>query len=110
MGAIEALQAAVEAQSTVIASLTTEVMQLREKIEPTRETYTLADVAALPESPSLKTLRNYPARQPNYGKPDGYVGSRKAWYRETVEAWRRQLSPAPGGRGFARTKELGGAA
>ncbi len=96
--------------AAALADLRAELAALRENRLPTREVYTLADLAELPEAPCIKTLRNNPGRQPNYGKPDGYVGTRKAWHRETVEAWRRQLSPAPEGRGFAHTKELGGAA
>lgn len=98
-GAIEQLTALVEAQTATLAGLADLVRGLSDRINPTRETYTLADLAVLPESPSLKTLRNNPDRQPNGGVPDGYAGSKKAWRRETVEAWRRQLSKSPLGGG-----------
>lgn len=95
MGVLEDLTAAVEAQSAKIDALAAEVTELRQKVAPSREIYTLADLAELPESPSLKTLRNCPDRQPNAGRPDGYHGAAKAWYRETVDLWRRLLSPDP---------------
>ena len=109
-GAIEDLTAAVAAQAERLAELSVVVLALSEKVSPHRETYTLADVAELPEAPSLKTLRNNQARQPRGGVPDGYIGSKKAWHRETVEAWRRELSHEPQPRGWSREQKLGGAA
>ena len=95
MGALEDLTAAVEAQGKQIEQLTVEISQLRQKVAPSREVYTLADLAELPEAPSLKTLRNNPSRQPNAGQPDGYRGAQKAWLAASVTAWRRELAPAP---------------
>lgn len=95
MGILEDLLAAIEALSKKIDALTSEVAQLRQKVAPQREIYTLRDLAELPESPRLKTLRNNPARQPNGGQPDGYKGAAKCWYAETVLTWRRKLSPGP---------------
>ena len=103
MGVLESIAEKQDALAAAIAELGGVVAALSEKITPTREVYTLRDLAELPESPSLKTLRNNQARQPNHGKPDGYRGREKCWTRETVEAWRRELSAAPaGGIGFAR--------
>lgn len=93
MGVLEDLLATIETQTAKIDALAAEVAALREKVAPTREIYALHDLAELPESPSLKTLRNNPARQPNGGQPDGYRAGQRCWYRETVETWRRQLSP-----------------
>lgn len=102
-GILESFAEKIDAQAAAIAELGGVVAALAEKIEPTRQVYTLTDIAALPESPSLKTLRNNQARQPNGGKPDGYRGREKCWHRETIDAWRRELSAAPaGGIGFAR--------
>jgi hypothetical protein len=102
-GALESLAEKVEAQAAAIAELGGIVAALAEKIVPTREIFSLRDVAELPESPPLATLRSHPARQPNHGKPDGYRGREKCWRRETVSAWRRELSAAPaGGIGFAK--------
>ena len=95
MGVFEDLLATLQAQGEKIDALAGEVRQLRAKIEPAREVYTLADLAELPESPSLKSLRNHPERQPNGGVADGYRGQAKCWLRPTVEAWRRELQPAP---------------
>jgi len=102
-GLLESIAEKQDVLAAAIAELGGVVAALSEKVEPTRQIYSLADLAALPESPSLKTLRNNQARQPNGGKPDGYRGREKCWHRETVEAWRRELSAAPaGGIGFAR--------
>ncbi len=95
MGILEDLAAAIEAQSRKIEQLTAAVAELREKVLPQREVYTLRDLAELPEAPALHTLRNSPARQPNRGQADGYKGAQKAWRRATVEAWRRELTPGP---------------
>lgn len=95
MGVLEDLVSAIEAQSAKIDALAAEVGQLREKVAPSREIFTLRDIAALPESPSLHTLRNNPGRQPNGGQADGYRGTQKAWYRQTVDGWRRSLAPRP---------------
>ena len=102
-GLLESLAEKLDAQAAAIAELGGVVAALSEKITPTREIYTLIDLTTLPESPTLNTLRKNQARQPNHGKPDGYRGREKCWTRETVEAWRRELSAAPaGGVGFAR--------
>ena len=102
-GLLESLAEKLDAQAAAIAELGGIVAALSEKIEPVRQVYSLADLAALPESPTLNTLRKNQARQPNHGKPDGYRGREKCWHRETVSAWRRELSAAPaGGVGFAR--------
>jgi hypothetical protein len=95
VGLLEDLVARIEAQSVKIDALASEVAELRQKVVPSREIFTLRDVAALPESPSLKVLRNNPSRQPNGGQADGYRGSQKCWTAATVENWRRQLSPRP---------------
>jgi hypothetical protein len=95
-GILEELAEAIHSQSRQLEALTAAVSQLREKVQPTREIYTLRDLAERPEAPGLKTLRNCPDRQPNAGQPDGYRGAQKCWYAETVLAWRRQLSPRPG--------------
>jgi hypothetical protein len=103
MGVLEAIAEKQDVLAAAIAELGGVVAALSEKITPSREIYTLHDLATLPESPSLKTLRNNQARQPNGGKPDGYRGREKCWLRETVEAWRRELASTPaGGVGFAR--------
>lgn len=81
----------IEALTAVVEALTEKVEALERLVLPIRESYTLAELAELPEAPSLKTLQNNPARQPNCGKPDGLRGGKKAWRRETVEKWRRQL-------------------
>ena len=96
-GVLEDLKAAVEVQSAMIDALTREVAALREKIQPQREVFGLRDLAELPESPSLKVLRNHPERQPNHGLADGYRGASKCWRAETVLAWRRELMPGPSG-------------
>lgn len=96
-GILEELAEAIHAQGRQLEALTAEVSQLREKVQPTRTVYMLRDLVELPEAPSLKTLRNCPERQPNGGQPDGFKGTQKAWYRETVEAWRRNLAPRPDG-------------
>jgi hypothetical protein len=108
-GLLESIAEKQDVLAAAIAELGGVVAALSEKVEPVRQVYSLADLAALPESPSLKTLRNNQARQPKGGKdrkagePDGYRGREKCWYRETVEAWRRELASAPaGGVGFAR--------
>jgi hypothetical protein len=95
MGILEDISARLETQSAKIEMLRIEIAELREKVAPQRQVFTLHDLVELPESPSLKTLRNHPERQPNAGQPDGYRGTAKAWYRSSVETWRRQLSPAP---------------
>jgi hypothetical protein len=95
VGLLEDLASSITAQSAKIEALSAQIAELRAKVAPQREIYTLSDLAELPESPSLKTLRNNPDRQPNAGQPDGYRGAAKAWRRETVEAWRRQLAPRP---------------
>jgi hypothetical protein len=95
VGILEDLVGRIETQSVKIDALAAEIAELRAKVAPSREIWTLADLAELPESPSLKTLRNCTARQPNGGVPDGFRGAQKAWYAETVLAWRRQLSPRP---------------
>jgi hypothetical protein len=91
----EDILSTLEAQSAKIDALAAEVAQLRAKVEPAQEIYSLRDLAELPGSPSLSSLRNRPELQPHGGIPDGYRGSLKSWYRETVESWRRQLSPGP---------------
>ncbi len=101
MSELEQLTALVEAISVKIDAIERRVL-------PVRETYTLEELAELPEAPSLKTLRNNPARQPNRGKEDGFRGGRKAWHRETVERWRQQLSKYPEPRG--KPAAIGGAA
>lgn len=83
----------------LVEALSAKIDIIERRVLPARETYTLVELAELPEAPSLKTLRNNPARQPNHGKEDGYRGGRKAWHRETVEKWRRQLSKYPEPRG-----------
>ena len=97
MGALEDLTAAVTAQGKQLEALAAEIAELRAKVAPTREIYTLRDLVELPESPSLKTLRNHPERQPNGGIADGYRGGQKAWTASTILGWRRQLSPRPEG-------------
>ena len=107
MGILETIAEKVDAQATAILELGGMVAALSEKVSPTREVYSLADLAALPEAPSLKTLRKNQARQPNGGKPDGYRGREKCWYRETVAAWRRELASEPaGGIGFAKGRSV----
>ena len=100
MGCLEDLTAAVEAQTAKIDALAAEVAELRQKVAPSREIYRLRDLAELPESPSLKVLRNHPERQPAGGVPDGYRGGAKAWYAATVAEWRRQLAPGPAAEPF----------
>ncbi|MGD0728182.1 MAG: hypothetical protein ABSB63_21870 [Spirochaetia bacterium] len=95
MGALEDLTAAVSSLSSRVGELAAEVAELRAKVAPSREVYTLHDLAELPESPSLKSLQNRRELQPNGGQADGFRGSQKAWYRATVEAWRRELAPRP---------------
>lgn len=95
MPILEDLLLAVETQSAKIDLLREEVRELQQKVAPSREIFTLRDLAELPEAPSLKTMRNRPELQPNRGQADGYRGAQKAWRAETVEAWRRQLSPLP---------------
>ena len=103
MGVLESIAEKQDVLAAAIAELGGVVAALSEKITPTREIYTLIDLTTLPESPTLNTLRKNQARQPNHGKPDGYRGREKCWYRETVQAWRRELASAPaGGVGFAR--------
>jgi len=100
---IERLTAAVEA-------LVTKVEAIERRVLLFRETFTLEELTELPEAPSLATLRNNPDRQPNRGVPDGFRGKKKAWRRETVEAWRRNLDSTPSPRGFYRNPKHGGAA
>ena len=95
MGILEDLTAAVSSLSSRVGELAAEVSELRAKVAPAREIYTLHDLAELPESPSLKSLRNRPELQPNGGIPDGYKGSSKAWLAATVLAWRHELAPRP---------------
>jgi FtsZ-binding cell division protein ZapB len=111
-GLFEDLQAAVAAQTKTIAELALAVEGLKEKIAPTREVFTLREIAELPEAPSLKSLQNWrstaPWKLPGHGRPDGYSrNGLAAWRRETVEAWRRELAPSPFGRprGRAAQKE-----
>jgi hypothetical protein len=111
MGALEALQAAVESQTAQIAGLAQTIAQLQEKIRPGREVYTLRDIAELPEAPSLKSLQNWrstaPWKLPGHGKPDGFArDGQAAWYRETVEAWRRELLPSPFGPSRGRRRRI----
>jgi hypothetical protein len=92
MGILEEISAKVDTLISSSAQLRAEVELLREKVAPALEVYTLRDLAALPGSPSVKTLRNNPHRQPRHGEPDGFKGREKAWKRETVEEWRRKLT------------------
>lgn len=95
-GLLEAIAEKLEAQAAAITELGGVVAALTEKIAPARESYSLRDLAELPDSPPLATLRSHPERQPNGGEPDGYRGREKRWRRSTVEKWRRELSAAPG--------------
>jgi hypothetical protein len=110
MDPIDSLVATVSALGRQIEEHSAEIRALRDKVLTSREVWTIADIAReIPEAPCLKTLRNNLHRQPNHGIPDGYIGSQKAWYRETVLAWRRELRPSPKPRGWNR-RQLGGVA
>lgn len=95
MGILEELRDEVRTLNESIGKQAAEIAALREKIQPGREVYRLKDLVELPEAPALKTLRNNPARQPRGGVPDGYAGREKAWRRDTVLEWRRQLAENP---------------
>ena len=97
MGLLEEIAASLQALVSRVDALAGEVAELRAKIQPSREIWTLKNLADLPESPSYKTLLNNPSRQPRGGIPDGYRGSARCWYASTVQAWRRELAPAPSG-------------
>jgi hypothetical protein len=100
MGILEEISEKVDTLISSNTQLRAEVELLREKVSPALEVYTLRDLAALPGSPSIKTLRNNPARQPRHGEPDGFKGREKAWKRETVEEWRGKLTrKTPVGKG-----------
>lgn len=92
MNILDEIAGKIEALSVSNEQLRQEVALLREKVAPAMEVYTLRDLAALPGSPSVKTLRNNPDRQPRHGEPDGFKGREKAWKRETVEEWRCKLT------------------
>ncbi len=100
MGILESMAAAIETQTAKINALAAEVAELRQKVAPAREIYTLRALSELPESPSLKSLYNRPELQPRGGVPDGYRGGAKAWYAATVAEWRRQLAPGPAAEPF----------
>ena len=95
MGILEEIATKDDSQTASIVELQHEVAMLRERVAPALEVYTLRDLAALPGSPSLKTLRNNSERQPRHGQPDGFRGREKAWRRSTVEEWRKKLSRSP---------------
>jgi hypothetical protein len=115
MGILEELRDEVHALNEKIEKQNAEIMELREKIQPSREVYTLKDLADLPGVVSLKALQNYrrsaPQRLPGHGKPDGFAhNGEAAWRRETVMAWLAELAPNPFGRGRGRPMRKGDAA
>jgi len=100
MGALEDIRDEVHALAEKIDAQNAAIAELLEKVHPTRETYTLKQLAELPESPALKTLRSWryssPHKLPGGGKPDGFThDGLQAWRRETVEEWRRALLKHP---------------
>ncbi len=113
---LEELRDEVRALAEKIEKQGTEIAQLREKIRPSLETYTLRQLAELPGVPKLKSLQNYrrsaPDRLPGRGRPDGFAhNGEAAWRRETVMAWLAELAPSPfGGRGRGRSSQKGDAA
>jgi hypothetical protein len=95
MGLLEDVALKLDTLLAETVALKTEIAALHDRVMPDREIFTLRNIAALPGSPSLKTLRNCPDRQPKHGQPDGYAGREKAWRRETVEAWRGKILRTP---------------
>ena len=88
LGIFEELRAAVEAQTGEIRALREEVAALHERVEPTRDVYSIRDLWMIEGGSKLCTFASY---QKNRHLPaaDGYVHRMRAWKRETV---RRYLS------------------
>jgi hypothetical protein len=83
LGIFEELKAAVEAQTGEIRALREEVAALHERVEPTRDVYTVKDLWLLEGGSKLCTFASYQKNR-HLPPPDGYVHRMRAWKRETA--------------------------
>ena len=72
-----------------VEALLNRISAERDDVPLNQKWYSLDEACAL-KGTCPKTARNQPWLQPNGGQPDGVVGRKRRWRRETVREWLEQ--------------------